>query len=234
MDGADETDQTTFTFDARGLTRVQRRVFARHESERIQRTGKAQHRFHVSLDVEEVDDIATLCPAFRQTAAADDTGQHRLLLQAFQLTDETQAAFEQADAILLTVQVVLKRLDQAWPQGRAHGRHVVRDRVGQQQRLDTRIEQLELFRIDEAVGDRFLVTTGDQQATQFRQVATGFSLGLRRQARLRVTNRQTVVAVQAGQLFDQVDFQADIEAMAWHFYAPLPCPVGRNGQAQSR
>ncbi|CAI8840095.1 hypothetical protein EMIT043CA1_230055 [Pseudomonas brassicacearum] len=171
-------------------------------------------------------------PAFRQAATTDDTGQHRLLFQAFQLTDKTQAAFEQPHAILLAVQVVLERLDQAWPQGRAHGSHVVGNRIGQQQRLDTRIEQLELAWIDEAVGDRFLIPTGHQQAAQFRQVAASFSLGLWGQACLRVANRQAVVTVQAGQFFDQVDFQADIEAMAWHFDAPLPYPIGADVQAQ--
>ncbi|MNQ59612.1 hypothetical protein D3C85_738660 [compost metagenome] len=232
VDRANEADQTTVTFDARGLTRVQRWVLAWHESERIQGTGKTQHRFHVCLDVKEVDGIATLRPAFRQATTANNTRQHRLLLQTFKLANETQAAFEQTHAILLTVQVVLKRLDQTRPQRRTHGSHVIGDRVGQQQRLNTRIKQFELFRIDEAVGNCFLIPTGNQQAAQFRQVATGFCLGLRRQTRLRITNRQTVVAIQACQFFDQVDFQADIEAMAWHFYTPLPCPVGSNGQAQ--
>src|SRR3546814_860231 len=153
---------------------MQRRMLARHEGERVERAVEAQHRFHVSLDVEEVDDIATLRPAFRQTTAANDTGQHRLLLQAFQLTNETQAAFEQTYAVLLAVQVVLERLDQAWPQGRAHGGHVVGNRVGQQQRLDTRSEQLELAWIDEAVGDGFLIPTSHQQTAELRQVATVF------------------------------------------------------------
>ncbi|MNF86185.1 hypothetical protein D3C84_686130 [compost metagenome] len=186
---ADKTDFATIALDARGLTRVQRRVLARSKRERIQRTGKAQHRFHVSLDVEEIDDIAPLCPTFRQTTATYHAGKHRFLLQAFQLTNEAQAAFEQAHAILLTVQVVLQCLDQTWPQGRTHRRHVIGDRVGQQQRFNTRIEQFELFRVDEAVRDRFLVTTGHQQATQLRQIAARFSLGLRRQAGLRVANR---------------------------------------------
>jgi len=230
---ADKADFTPFTLDARGLTRVQRRVLARGESERIQRTGKTQYRFHVSLDVEEVDGITTLRPTFRQTAAADDTGQHRLLLQAFQLTDEAQTALEQTDAILLTVEVVLQRLDQTRPQRRTHGGHVIGNRVRQQQRLDTWIEQLELLWIDEAISDRFLITTGYQQTTQLRQIAPRFSLGLRCQTSLRVTNRQTVVTIQTCQLFDQIDFQADIEAMAWHFYAPLPCSLGGNLQAQS-
>ncbi|MCY1423977.1 hypothetical protein D9M71_397060 [compost metagenome] len=233
MDSSDVADFATITLDARGLPRVQRRVLARHESKCVQRAGKAQHRFHIGLDVEEIDDIATLRPAFRQTAAADHTGQHRLLLQAFQLADEAQAAFEQANAILLAVQVVLQRLDQARPQGRTHGGHVIGNRVGQQQRLDARTEQLELLRIDEAVGDRFLVASGHQQTTQFRQVAARFSLGLWRQTSLRVANRQAVVAVQARQFFDQVDFQADIEAMAWHGNAPLPCPIGGDRQAQT-
>ena len=50
---------------------------------------------------------------------------------------------------------------------------------------------------------------------------------------MRVTNRQAVVAVQARQFFDQVNFQADIEAMAWYFYLPLPCSAGDNAQAQA-
>ncbi len=131
VDCADEADFTPFPLDARGLTRVQRRMFTRSESERIQSTGEAQHCFNISLDVEEVDSIATLRPAFRQTAAADNTGQHRLLLQAFKLADKAQATFEQAHAVLLTVQVVLQRLDQTGPQRRTHGGHIVGDRIGQ-------------------------------------------------------------------------------------------------------
>ncbi len=34
------------------------------------------------------------------------------------------------------------------------------------------------------------------------------------------------------QLFDQIDFQADVEAMAWHFHAPLPCSISGNLQTQ--
>ncbi|MCY1455162.1 hypothetical protein D9M71_722740 [compost metagenome] len=94
VDSAEVADFATVTLDARGLPRVQRWVLTRHESECVQRAGKAQHRLHIGLDVEEVDDIATLRPTFRQAAAADHTSQHRLLLQAFQLADETQAAFE--------------------------------------------------------------------------------------------------------------------------------------------
>jgi hypothetical protein len=100
------------------------------------------------------------------------------LLQAFQLTDKAQAAFKQTHAVLLTVQVVLQRLDQARPQGRTHGSHVVGNRVGQQQRLNARIEQFELLGIDEAVGDRFLITTGNQQATQLRQIARASALAV--------------------------------------------------------
>ncbi|MNF69555.1 hypothetical protein D3C84_514420 [compost metagenome] len=233
VNGADETDFTPFALNARGLTRVQRRVFARSEGERIQCTGEAQHRFHVSLDVEEINRVATLRPTFRQPATANHAGQHRLLLQAFELTDEAQTAFEQTHAILLTVEVVLQRFDQTWPQRRAHCRHVIGDRIGQQQRLDARVEQFELTRIDEAVSDRFLITTRHQQTAQLRQIAARFSLGLRCQACLRVTNRQTVVAVQAGQLFDQIDFQADVETMAWHFYAPLTFTVGSNAKTQT-
>ena len=127
---------------------------------------------------------------------------------------------------------MLQRLDQTWPQRRAHGGHIVGDRIGQQQRLDTWIEQFELTRIDEAVSDRFLITTSNQQTTQLRQITTRFGLGLGCQTRLRVANRQTVVTVQTSQLFDQVDFQTDIKAVAWHFNAPLTFAVSGNAQAQ--
>ncbi len=49
---------------------------------------------------------------------------------------------------------------------------------------------------------------------------------------MRVANRQVVVAVQAGQLFDQVHFQADVEAVAWDGYGPLPFPITGRGQLQ--
>ncbi|CRM95441.1 hypothetical protein [Pseudomonas sp. 22 E 5] len=234
MDGTDEAHQTAFTLDARSLARVQRWMAARQEGECIQRTGKTQHRFHVSLDVEEVHGIAALRPAFRQTATADHASQHRFLFQAVQLSYETQATFEHAHPILLTVQVMGKCFNQAWPQRRTHGCHVVGDRVGQQQWLDAWVEQLELLRIDEAVGHCFLITTGNQQATQLRQVRTRLGLWLWRQARLRITDRQAVVAVEAGQLFDEVDLQADIEAMAWYFNVPLPFPTRGNSQAEGR
>jgi hypothetical protein len=71
---------------------------------------------------------------------------------------------------------VLHRLDQAQPQRGAHGGHVVGDRVGQHQRLDAWGEQLEQLRVDEAVGDGFLVAAGDQQAAQVRQLAAGLWL----------------------------------------------------------
>ncbi|MNJ39924.1 hypothetical protein D3C77_348060 [compost metagenome] len=223
MDRTQVADFATVTLDAGGLAWMQCRVLARYETELGQRTREAQQCFDVSLHIEEVDGVATVGPAFRQATATHHTSQHWLLLQVAQLADKAQAAFEQTHAVLLTVEVVLQRLDQARPQGGTHGRHVAGDRVGQQQRLDARAEQFEQFRVDEAVGDGFLIAAGNQQAAQGRQLATGFGLGLRGQARLRVSNRQAVVTVKAGQLFDQVDFQADVKAVAGYFDLPLPC-----------
>ncbi len=222
MDGAEVADQLAVTLDGGGLAWVQGWVLAGAEGEVAQGAGVAQQGFHVGLHVEEVDAVAAVGPAFWQAAAGDNAGDHRLLLQVAELADEAQAAFEQAHAVLLAVQVVLQCLDQARPQGRAHGGHVAGDGVGQQQRLYARAEQFEQFRINEAVGDGFLVAAGNQQAAQGRQVTAGFRLALGGQAGLRVANRQVVVAVQAGQLFDQVHFQADVEAVAWDVDGPLP------------
>src|SRR5690606_30804875 len=220
VQSTDETDQAPFPLDASGLPRMQGRMLAWHETERIGSAGIAQQSFDIGLEVVEIDILAAVGPALRQAATGDDTSQHGLLLQAFQLADKAQPALEQSHARLLTIEVVLQRLDQARPQRRAHGGHVGGDRVGQLQRLNARCKQLEQLVIDEAVGDRLLVATSYQQATQSRQFGTSFGLGLRRQAGLRVTYRQAVVAVEATQLFDQIHFQADVEAMARHTDQP--------------
>ncbi|RMO19822.1 hypothetical protein ALQ47_05273 [Pseudomonas cichorii] len=233
MNGTQETDFTTIALDASSLTGMQSRVLTCREGELTQRASKTKHRFHVRFHVEEIDGITALCPAFRQAASANHTGKHRLLLETLKLADETQSAFEHANAILLTVEVMLQRPDQTRPQRGAHGCHVVGDRIGQQQRLNARIEEFEQLRINEAIGDRFLIATGNQQTTQLRQIATRFSLGLRCQAGLRVTNRQVVITVQTRQLFDQVDFKADVETVTWHFNAPLTDSLAAQLQAQS-
>ena len=108
VDGTDIADFATVTLDTCSLARMQGRMLARHKGEGVQGTGKTEHRFYISLDVEEIDNITTLSPTFRQTAAANHTRQHRLLLETFKLADKAQAAFKQANAILLTVQVVLQ------------------------------------------------------------------------------------------------------------------------------
>ncbi len=142
------------------------------------------------------------------------------------MTNKTQTAFEQAHARLLTVQVVLYRFHQAGPQRGAHGGHVRGNRVSQHQRFNAWGEQGEQLRVNEAVGDRFLIAARHQQAAQGWQLGAGFGFRLRGQTRLRVTYRQTVVAVQATNLFDQINFKTDVETVTRHSdlpFAALPC-----------
>ena len=115
MQGTDEADQAPFPLDASSLTRMQSRMLAWHEAEDIGCTGIAQQRFDIGLQVIEVDVIATVGPALREAAASDHTSEHGFLLQAVQLTHEAQTTLEQTHARLLTVEVVLQRLDQARP-----------------------------------------------------------------------------------------------------------------------
>ncbi|MDT4829886.1 hypothetical protein FQZ97_633200 [compost metagenome] len=232
VQGTEVADQAPFPFDASGLARVQGGVFAGHEAEGVQVAGGAEDGFDVGLGVVEVHAVTAVGPAFRQARTAEHAGEHGLLLQAFELANEAQATFEQAHAGLLAVEVVLQRADQARPQRRTHGGHVGGDGVGQHQRLHARVEQFEQLGIDEAVGDGFMVTTGDQQATQGRQLDGAFGASARGQAGLRVANRQAVVAVEAAQLFDQVHFQADVEAVARHVHAPLAGAVGGDLEVQ--
>ncbi|KPX71946.1 Uncharacterized protein ALO35_05773 [Pseudomonas amygdali pv. lachrymans] len=50
---------------------------------------------------------------------------------------------------------------------------------------------------------------------------------------MRITNRQTVVAVQTSQFFDQIYLKADVEAMTWHFDTPLAVGFGSHSKAQT-
>src|SRR5690606_37559213 len=234
MQSTDEANQAAFPLDASGLPRMQGWMVAWDEAERIGSAGRTQQRLDIGFQIVEVDTLTAVGPTFRQATASDHTGEHRLLLEFVQLADKSQTAFEQANARLLTVEVVLQRLDQTRPQRRTHGGHVSGDRISQLQRLDTGIEQIEQLGSDEAVSDRFLIATGNQQATQRGQLGTGLSLGLRSQTRLRVAHRQTVVTVKTAQLFDQINFQADVEAVARHTDLPLACTLSGNTQTQRR
>src|SRR5690606_25098640 len=109
-------DQLAVAFDSGCLPRMQRRVLTRNKAEGIGGASEAQQRFNISLDIEEVDFFALVCPAFRQTLATDEAGNHALLLQSIKLTDKTQATLEQADTGLLAIEVVLQCLDQTWPE----------------------------------------------------------------------------------------------------------------------
>src|SRR5690606_41719802 len=90
------------------------------------------------------------------------------------------------------------------------------------------------FRIDEAVGNPFLIAARDYQAARCRQFGTGFWLGLGRKARLGITNWQAVVTVQPPQFFNRVDLKADIETMAGHADFPAALRLLDNAQAQRR
>jgi hypothetical protein len=175
VDGADKADFLAVTLDARGLARVQGWMLAGDEAE-VAPGHRQPSTASTSAFTSKKSTVSRPWPSLPAGGCRKRHRRASALLQVFQLTDEAQAAFEQAHAVLLTVQVVLQRLDQARPQRGAHGGHVVGDRVGQQQRLNAWIEQFELLRVDEAVGDRFLVTTGNQQATQVRQLAAGSGL----------------------------------------------------------
>src|SRR5690606_16465387 len=60
----------------------------------------------------------------------------------------------------------------------------------------------------------------------------GFGAGLGGQAGLGIANRQAVIAVQAPQFLDEVDFQGNVEAVAGNGHFPDAFAPGGDAQAQ--
>ncbi len=170
-------------------------MFTRNESIGAAVPSECEQRFDISLDVEEIHRFAGVRPAFRLAATCHHTCQHGFLLERWQLTDKAQPCFEQAHTRLLAIEVVLQRLHQSRPKRGAHCRHICGNRVGQFQWFHARAEQLKELGVDEAVSDRFLITTSHQQTTQQRQLCARFRLRLRRETSLRVPHRQAIIAV---------------------------------------
>src|SRR5690606_41436535 len=104
---------------------------SRLEPDAVQPTALPQHRFHIAVDVVEVQLVGTTGPPLGPPAAGGDAGQHRLLQQLTAgLGHKAQPAFEQPNPCPLTGLVVLYPLGQTWPSGGAHSQHSGGARAG--------------------------------------------------------------------------------------------------------
>ena len=149
--------------------------------------------------------------------AADRPGQHHILTNAQRrigVRHKAQAALKDAHPALLTVLVVDYGAQQAGPQRQAHRRHFAGDRAWQDQRLFPGVDQLLDFRVDEAVGDHFLIAFVVQQRFHALQRQVRFAVGSHDQTRLHRLVRNVVVAVNASHFFNQIFFDLHVETPA--------------------
>ena len=161
--------------------------------------------------------------------AGDHARQHDVLTDTQicrTIRHKAQAAFEQAQARLLAVLVVHYRRQQAGPQRQAHRRHFDRNRARQDQRFFIRMQQRLHFRIDEAIGDRFLITVIDQHGLHALERQVGFAMLSHHQIGAHRHIRDVVVAVNARHFFHQVLFDLHIETPARRHCLPVVALFG--------
>ena len=161
--------------------------------------------------------------------AADDAAQHQVLANSqrrLSVRHKAQAALKDAHAVLLAVLVIHHGVQQAGPQGEAHRRHLAGDRARQDQRLFARVQQLLNFRVDEAVGDHFLVAFIVKQRFYALEREVSFFMLTHDKASLHRLVGNAVIAVDAGNLFHQVFFNLHIEAPARGNGLPLVLSLG--------
>ena len=156
--------------------------------------------------------------------AADGPGQHHILTNAQRrigVRHKAQTTLKDAYPALLTVLVVDHGPQQASPQRQAHRRHFAGDRAWQDQRLFTGVDQLLDFRVDEAVGDHFLIAFVIQQRFHALQRQIGFTVGTHDQTRLHRLIRNVVVAINASHFLDQILFDLHVETPARRHRLPF-------------
>ncbi len=166
----------------------------------------------------EVDLAGRQAPLHRLRLAADRSGHargfQRCRLAITNLLGEHATELEQAHAAQLAGSVAAQRGDQAWQQRRAHHGQFGRQRVGQRHQAVAQLPLAQQCVVDEGEIDGFLLVTGDQLAAHAQCIQLGFARHRHARGTARQRGRDLLVTVDAGQLFDQVFFDGDVEAAA--------------------
>ncbi len=125
---------------------------------------------------------------------------------------ESATGFEQPDPALLAPEVGHQIRNQAAQKGRPHHGHLAGNRVGQADQIGVGREVQFPGLFDEGEIDHFLIAAVDQQLADTRLRTLPFRLRQHRQRASWHGSGNVVVTVQAGDLFDQVLLDFDVEA----------------------
>ncbi len=192
----------------------------------LQGAGTRQQRFHITFHIEEVDISSRFCPTLSLTAAGRGKGQRRNLSQFVAVRNKAQTGFKQTHTRLLTLEVVAHRLHQTSQQISTHHGHLSGDRVQQCNRCIGRIHGFLNLWINKAVSNGFLITTSHHLATQIAHWQTIFRQTRQRRCGGRNAYRQVFIAVNTGQLFNQIRLNGHIKTVAWRNH--IPAVFGRS------
>ena len=161
---------------------------------------------------------------FIVAVATDNATQHHVLTdtqRSLSVRHKAQTGFKNTYAVLLSVLVVDHGRQQAGPQGQTHCRHFAGDWVWQNQRFFTRVNQLLNFRINEAIGNNFLIAFIVKHGFHTLQRQVSFFMAAHHQTCLYRLVRDAVIAVNAGDFFDQIFFNFHVEAPGWRNGLPF-------------
>ena len=146
---------------------------------------------------------------------------------------EDRRQLEQAHVLLLAATVVRDRVEQPGQQRRPHHRHRLGQRVGDGDDVGVGGEAARGVARDEREGDALGEAGGAGQRAQPGVARQPRRRARRRQLERRERLRDPVVAVDAGELLEQVRFAGDVDAPARHGHRPPVAVVrGREREAQ--
>ena len=201
---------------------MQSRIGFRFKFNFRQFTGQVENGFQIALHIIEINGLFCQVPMLFVAVTADDPSQHHILTDAQRclgIRYETQTGFKNTHAVLLTILVVHSGRQQASQQRQAHRGHFAGDWAWQNQRFFTRVNPLLYFRVNEAIGDHFLIAFVVQHSFHALKRQIGLFVAPHHKACLYRLIRDAVIAINTRDFFHQVFFDFHIET-----------PGRRNGQ----
>ena len=133
-------------------------------------------------------------------------------MQGFTLLLKSETAFKEAHTGLLTVDIVEGRAQQPHPKAGTHYRHILGDGIFQHQGRLIRINALLPDRIDETVGNGFLITPIHQCILDSIRIEPGFGHRAHVCLQGQWPTRQAIIPVHPANFLNQIGFQMDVEA----------------------